>query len=179
MPLSPARTLDHWIGYRDGLSAHHAESRTAAYVYGNVLTLAAVAGESSSAVAGGSAALVLAGTVLSTYVAHVLAHSLAALLVTGPRIEQDRLRDVLRDGVPVLSSGAVPLALLVGGWLGWPSPAWAQALALVLVLVRVGGIGLVYRHLHPTVSLRRSLVTGLVAALVAGVVVLIKVLATH
>jgi hypothetical protein len=64
---------------REDVAPERAESRVSAYVYGNVLVLAAVVGASPASVLSGTAVALVIGTVLSTYVAHVLAHSVGSL----------------------------------------------------------------------------------------------------
>lgn len=161
---------------RDDVDPHRAQSRVAAYVYGNVLVLAAVVGTSPAAVDSGAAVTIVVGTVLSTYVAHVLAHSVGALFTGGQRRE---LRDAARDATPVLSSGALPAAVLAATALGWPPEVWGQSLAAAVGLVRVAGIGLVYRRLQADVPLGRALLVGAVAAAVALVAVVLKLALTH
>ena len=91
-----------------------------AYVYGNVLVLAAVVGASPAAVVSGAAVAIVAGTVLSTYVAHVLAHSIGSLF--GVHALGTAVREHLRDAVPIISSGATPAVLLGATALGWFPP---------------------------------------------------------
>jgi hypothetical protein len=161
---------------RHDVDPHRAESRVSAYVYGTVLVLAAVVGVSPAAVDSGAGVLVVVGTVLSTYLAHVLAHSVGALVVGGRRRE---LREAARDATPILSSGVLPALVLGATALGWPSEVWGQSLAALVGLVRVAGIGVVYRRLQADVPFGRAVVVGAVAAGVALVVVVLKLTFTH
>ena len=124
---------------RDDVDPGRAESRVSAYVYGNVLVLAAVVGASPATVASGAAVAVVAGTVLSTYVAHVLAHSIGSLF--GGENGRSAVRIQLRDAVPVLSSGVTPALLLVGTALGWLPVPWGQGLASFVVVARIAPPG--------------------------------------
>lgn len=179
MTRSP-RTLRSPTGrltrHRDDLDPHRAASRVAAYVYGNVLVLAAVVGASPTAVASGTAVVLVVGTVASTYVAHVLAHSLGSLFVGGGR---RAVADQLRDAVPVLSSGTASAVLLALTALGVLTPPWGQALASAVGVLRLAGSGLVYRRLQADVPVSRALLVGAVDALVAGVAVVLKLVLTH
>ena len=159
------------------VAAARAESRVSAYVYGNVLVLAAVAGASPAAVASGAAVAIVAGTVLSTYVAHVLAHSIGSLF--GGHALGTSVREHLRDAVPIISSGATPAALLGATALGWSPALLGQALASVIVLGRIAATGIVYRRLREDVPVRRAWTVGATAAAVAGVTVVLKLALTH
>lgn len=161
---------------RHDVDPHRAESRVSAYVYGTVLVLAAVVGVSPEAVDSGAGVLVVVGTVLSTFVAHVLAHSVGALVTGG---EHRELRAAVRDATPILSSGVLPALVLAATALGWPSEAWGQSLAAAVGLVRVAGIGVVYRRLQADVPFGRAVAVGAVAAAVALLVVVLKLTLTH
>ena len=174
--VATSRALRPLTRRRDDVDPHRAESRVAAYVYGTVLVLAAVVGVSPAAVDSGAGVTIVVGTVLSTYVAHVLAHSVGALFAGGERRE---LRQAARDATPILSSGSLPALVLVATALGWPPEVWGQSLAAAVGLVRVAGIGLVYRRLQADVPVGRALAVGLVAAAVALVVVVLKLVLTH
>ena len=71
-----------------------------------VTRIAAAAGASPAAVRSGAAVAIVVGTVLSTYVAHVLAHSIGSLLVG--EATWTAVREELRDAVPIISSGTTP-----------------------------------------------------------------------
>ncbi|QNG38787.1 hypothetical protein F1C76_21625 [Geodermatophilaceae bacterium NBWT11] len=174
--LDEAAVLRLLTKRRDDVDPHRAESRVAAYVYGNVLVLAAVVGASPLAVDSGTAVVLVVGTVLSTYVAHVLAHSVGVLFGGG---DQTRTRQVLRDAVPIVSSGVLPATVLLGTALGWLPEVAGQAVAAGVGLVRVAGVGLVYRRLQADVALGRALSIGVVAALVALLAIVLKLVLTH
>jgi hypothetical protein len=149
----------------------------AAYVYGNILVLAAVVGASPPTVASGTAVALVAGTVLSTYVAHVLAHSIGSLLsgVHG----RTAVRRQLRDAVPVLSSGITPAVLLSAAALDRLPTTWGQARACTVLIGRIAATGVVYRRLREEVPLGKAWAVGASAAAVAGIAVLLKLTLTH
>jgi hypothetical protein len=159
---------------RRDVEAPRAESRVAAYVYGNVLVLAAVIGSAPASVESGAAAALVAGTVVSTYVAHVLAHSIGALLVG-----HGGVRRQLRDAVPVLSSGVTPAVLLAATALDWLPALAGQALASAVLIGRIAATGVVYRRLREDVDLRKAWTVGAVAAGVAALAVVLKLTLTH
>jgi hypothetical protein len=163
--------------HRDDVDAERAESRVSAYVYGNVLVLAAVVGASPAAVVTGTAVVLVVGTVLSTYVAHVLAHAIGALF--GGEEGRTAVAVELRDAVPILSSGLTPALLLGATALGWLPGLWGQALSSAVLLARIGSTGVVYRRLRADVPLHRAWTVGALAAAVAAVVVVLKLTLTH
>ncbi|GHE09271.1 hypothetical protein [Klenkia taihuensis] len=174
--MSQSRVVRPLTRRRHDVDPHRAESRVSAYVYGTVLVLAAVVGVSPEAVDSGAGVVVVLGTVLSTYVAHVLAHTVGSLLTGGRHVE---LRNAVRDATPILSSGALPALVLLVTALGWPSEAWGQSLAAAVGLVRVAGIGVVHRRLQADVPFGRAVAVGAVAAAVALLVVVLKLTLTH
>ena len=176
-PRSARTTLSTLTRHRDDVAAERAESRVSAYVYGNVLVLAAVVGVSPAAVSSGTAVVLVVGTVLSTYVAHVLAHVVGA--VFGGEEGPTAVTVELRDALPVVSSGITPALVLAAAALGWLPELWAQSLSALVVLGRIAATGVIYRRLRADVPLRRALTYGAVAAAVAAVAVVLKLALTH
>ena len=148
-----------------------------AFVYGEILVLAATAGVSGHAIRSGRALLVVLGTVLTTYIAHALADIVGAAL-TSPSLS-GMVRHELRDSVPVASAGVPSLVLLGAAALGWPPAVWAQSLACAVLIVRLGLTGVVYRRLHSGMSVQRGVRFGVAVALAAAVVVALKLALTH
>ena len=178
-PAERRRLLDRAVAHRAGFDSSRAESRVSAYVYGNVLVLAAVVGASPAAVGSGTAVVLVAGTVLSTYVAHVLAHSIGSLLGAAGDSDRSAVAQQLRDAVPILSSGVTPAVFLAASALGWLPGLLGQSLASAVLLLRIAGTGLVYRRLRADVSPGSALCVGCLAAGVAALVVVLKLTLTH
>lgn len=170
----PVRTL--LDGHRE-LPGQRADSRISAYVYGDVLVLAATAGVPLSAIRSGQALLVVVGTVLSTYLAHVLSDVVGA--VFDGHVSTAMLRAEARDSFPVVSAGLPSFVLLGASALGWPPPLWAQALACAVLILRLAAVGLVYRSFRPDTTVRRAVWFGLTVALVATVAAALKLTLTH
>lgn len=162
---------------RDDLDDRRAESRMSAYVYGDVLVLAATAGVSLGAVRSGAAVLVVLGTVLSTYVAHVLADVVGA--VFAGHASWAVVRAEARDSVPVVSAGAPSFVVLGAAALGVLPPSPAQALACAAIIVRLAAIGLVYRRLRRDTAIHHAIWFGVVVALVATAAAALKLWLTH
>lgn len=179
--MTMARLLRHpfhaVVATRDDLAPRRADNRMSAYVYGDVLVLAATAGVYETAIRDGEALLVVVGTIVSTYVAHVLADVVGA--VFGGREVWTALLHELRDSVPIVSAGVPPLVLFGASALGWPSPEWAQAVASALLVIRLGTIGVVYHHLKEPIGVVRAAWFGVVVAAVAAIAVAVKLALTH
>ena len=170
----PLRAL---IATREDLESARADNRMSAYIYGDVLVLAATAGVYDSAIRSGEALLVVLGTVASTYVAHVLADVVGAVFSGHGLLAS--LLDELRDSVPIATAGLPPLILFAGAGLGWPAPRWAQAAASGVLVVRLGSIGLVYHHLKEPIGWARATSIGVLVAGVAAFAVALKLLLIH
>ncbi|SFA44528.1 hypothetical protein SAMN05444374_103100 [Rhodococcoides kroppenstedtii] len=158
------------------MSPERASRRLSAYVYGNVLVLAAVAASPLGYVEDGTAALLVLGTGVSTFLAHIFADTVAASAI---RAERRHVLEELRDSVPIASSAAVPAALLAVATTDLVSAALAQALLAGLIARRVSGIPVVAARLRGSEVSFRVVVAGIVLALVAAVVIAVKIVLTH
>lgn len=162
---------------RTPLDQANAASRISAYIYGNILVLTAlvpiVTAEEHLGI------LVVAGTALSTFIAHSFAE-VVARTVREHRTPAfaDRLRE-LRNAVPILTSAVLPCAVLATGWLGWLSPRTAQILAELVILLRIGGIVFVIGRLRGQRPTRATVLIALLLTAIATVVVLVKIALTH
>lgn len=156
-----------------------AANRTEAYVYGNVLVLAALVPLSTVDLSSGAAVLIVLGTAISTFLAHLFASTVGASMRVGQRSGWAELRHHVRDAVPVLTSGFVPAALLVLVWLDAASQNVVLVIAELLLILRIGGTGIVAGRLRGERSSLRLLLTGIGLSVVGAVVVAIKVLLTH
>jgi hypothetical protein len=110
----------------------------------------------------------------------VVAHSVGASLgVRSP--EEGRLhgRALLRDAVPIVSSGSAPVVVLALGWWGVLDDRAAVLLAGAVVVVRLAGMGVATARLGGQPASRRQVVAGLVLAAISGVVVVLKVWLLH
>lgn len=164
-------------GRRADIDPHRVESRVAAYVYGDVLVLAAVIGASPHSITSGTAMALVLATVASTYVAHVLAHSIGVLF--GGDNDHERAGHTLRDALPIISSGVVPAAVLLLAAAGLVTGLVGQAVAATVPLLRIAATGLIYRHLQDEVPFARAVWVGVLAAAVALLAVVIKLAVAH
>ena len=150
--------------------------RISAFVYGNILTLAALVVLHPDEIASGVGLAIVAGTAVSTFVAHAFAERLGAEARGSTHASWG---SVLRDSVPILSSAAVPALLMLVGSLEWASPTICLRLAEAWIVVRIALAGFVVGRLQGRpVSLRTWLASaGLAVA--ALLVVALKVVLTH
>ncbi len=162
---------------RHPLSPSSAASRISAYVYGNILVLAALVPITTSPEYVGIA--IVLGTALSTFIAHVFAETVAQAVRSGEQLTRSERIEELRDSVPILSSAVLPCLILLTAWIGWLEPRTAHILAEVAVLVRIGSTIFVVRRLQGRRPTTRTVVTAIGLALVATVVVIVKVILTH
>ncbi|NKY33456.1 hypothetical protein HGA13_10280 [Nocardia speluncae] len=154
-----------------------AASRISAYIYGNILVLAAlvpiVTAEKHLGI------LVVLGTALSTFIAHSFAETVARTVREHrtPTLA-DRLRE-LRNSVPILTSAVLPCVVLAAGWLDWLQPRTAQIIAELIILIRIGGIVFVIGRLRGQRPTRATAVAAVLLTLAATLVVIIKIALTH
>ncbi len=152
-----------------------ARARLQAYVYGNILVLAAVVGATPEYVENGNAALVVIATTVTTYLAHVLAFAVASGL--GPKPETNV--EELRDALPIISSGSLPTVLLVIAAVTDSDTRVLQLAAAAVILARLAGTGALVSRLSGQPVSSRSHWTGVVVALIAAVIVILKVQFLH
>ncbi|MBY6367545.1 hypothetical protein [Rhodococcoides corynebacterioides] len=179
MPLpSLVRSARRRLTTRHGgtMSPERAARRLSAYVYGNVLVLAAAAASPLGYVEDGTAALLVLGTGVSTFLAHIFADTVAASAI---RADRRHVLEELRDAVPIASSAAVPAALLALATTDLVSAALAQALSVGLIALRVSGIPVVVQRLRGSEVSFRVVIAGVVLALVAAIVTAAKIVLTH
>ncbi|WP_280411650.1 hypothetical protein [Nocardia asiatica] len=159
------------------LDRRNAASRISAYIYGNVLILAALIPVTPSAEDVGI--LVVLGTALSTFIAHAFAEGVGqSVRQTHALTPQERWAD-LRDSLPILSSAVLPCVILAGAAIGWVEPRTAQVLAESAMLVRIGGIVFVIGRLHGERPHRSTMLGAVLLACAATTVVAVKVVLTH
>jgi hypothetical protein len=166
------------------LPVDRASARVSAFAYGNILVLSVVIAAGPGVIEDGSAALLVAGTTVSTYFAHMfadwLAHGVqeAAEDSGAGKVHMD-FRAALRDAVPIISSGTLPVIFLaLGHFEVIPAPA-AQLCAAGGIILRLGVLGLVIERVQSTKVSWRPLAAGVAVAVIAALVTVTKVVLTH
>jgi hypothetical protein len=150
--------------------------RISAFVYGNILTLAALVVLHADEIVSGAALAIVAGTAVSTFVAHAFAERLGAEARGSAHASWG---SVLRDSVPILSSAAVPALLMVVGSLDGASPTLCLRLAEAWIVARIALAGLVVGRLQGRPVSLRTWIASAGLAVAAVVVVAVKVALTH
>lgn len=156
-----------------------AASRIEAYLYGNILVLAALASVLSAEVLDGGAALLVAGTAVSTFVAHLLAHTYGHSIRSTAEPTWADFSSDLRNAVPIASSGVLPVVILLAGLWGWMSAPAAIAVALSTIVVRFLLLGFVTSHLRGVKSTWRTIIAGVALAVAGIAVAALKLVLTH
>lgn len=159
------------------LTPEHAASRISAYIYGNILVLAALIPVTHSQDTLGIAVIIGAAT--STYLAHVFAESVGQSLRIGRTLSNiERIRE-LRDALPVLTSAIVPSVILCSALAGWLEPTTAQLIAEIVMIARIGSISYVISRLRREKVTSATHFAALALAVTGAVVVVIKVVLMH
>ena len=109
--IGGTRLYSRLVTRTDGpLEPARAARRLSAYVYGNILVLAAVAASTPSSIEHGTAAVLVLATAVTTFLAHVFADFVAGSQIPEAHgdatDEQRKFKAVeeFRDAVPILSS---------------------------------------------------------------------------
>ncbi|WP_457539972.1 hypothetical protein [Williamsia sp. R60] len=185
-PWSPSGLHQRLVRRNAGpLTAARASARLSAYVYGNVLTLAAVVAAGQHTIETGAAALFVVGTTVTTLLAHVFAQFVATSNIpeAHPHVSESErgsfARAEIRDAIPIASSGAFPALILALAWLDVLPAWWAQLGAGAVVVVRIAMVRTATERLRGSPPSFRVFLGGLTTAAVAAVIVLLKVLIGH
>lgn len=182
-PLSapaPMR-MPGWMTTRSGepLGIERQRLRLAAYVYGNILVLAAVVVATGKSIVGGEAAVLVAVTAGTTYVAHILAHTVGQQLGRERHAHRPHVAHEVRDAVPILVSGVVPAMILLAATLSIVPTQLAQLVAAVWVVGRIALIGFLVERLSGRKPTWRTLSGGMILAIACALIVVLKVLFAH
>jgi hypothetical protein len=153
-----------------------AADRISAYVYGNILVLAALVLLTHDDVDHGAALAIVAGTAVSTFVAHAFAEHLGSAVRVG---QHARLTVVLRDSLPIISSATLPAILMAAGAVGWVPPLVALRIAEVSVVIRLGATAFVVSRLQGRPVTTLTWLESIGLALAAVAIVGVKLLLTH
>ncbi len=169
------------IRYRadPALTRGQAAARISAYVYGNILVFAATVPLTTGDLHHGHAALLVLGTAVSTFVAHVFADVVGHNVRSEEPMSRADLLHELRDALPIVTSGLVPVLLFVAGGAGWIPERAAVLGAEGWLLFRMALIGLLIERLRSRRASLRTLIAGFALAGAAAGVSLLKVALGH
>ncbi len=153
-----------------------AADRISAYVYGNILLLAALVVLAREDVRDGAGLAIVAGTAVSTFVAHTYAERLGAAVRSA---EHSSWSVVLRDSVPILSAAAVPALLMGLGALDALPATTCLRLAEAWVVARIALTAFIVGRLQGRPVTVRTWIASVGLAATALVIVAVKVVLTH
>jgi hypothetical protein len=159
--------------------AEDAARRITAFVYGDVLVLAALVALDPEDLNGPKAVAYVAGTGVSTFVAHVLAESVGFGVRTGQPLTREHLRHELRDSLPIISATSIPALLMIAALLGWLEAVPALQLAIAVIIFRLATLGWVVGNLRGSPASARTFLSGVLLALVGVGVAVLKWWLTH
>ena len=163
----------------EGLSPSNAAHRISAYTYGNILALAALVLVSVEDIEHGHALLVLLATGLTTFLAHFLAESQEHRLLHGDGLTKADVKDALRNAVPIISSTAAPAFFLLLAMLHLLPVEVSWYLAILTLLGRLFSVGFVVARYRKESITFRTLLGGIVFAVLGFTVAALKALLTH
>lgn len=161
------------------LPVERVRSRVGAYVYGNILVLAAIVATSPESIANWTGVVIVVATSATTFLAHVVAHRIGEAI---GRTDDDlrlHLAQEARDAVPIVSSGTGPAVLLALGAVGWLTPELSQRLAEAFVVLRLALTGIVVRRVSGSASPLAGLWSGFALAGISVVIAALKEMLTH
>ena len=148
----------------DDLHVVRVRARVTAYIYGNILVLGTLAELSDADVEDGRAVVKVTVVTVTTFLAHVLASTVAERVDRTPEDHREHASQHLADAVPILVSGIAPcLVLALGQWELVDLP-YALALATLIPVVRLAGTGSKVAWLTHEPSSRFITWSGLVLA---------------
>lgn len=166
-------------GVSASTSREEAASRVSAYVYGNVLVLAALIALRPEDLAGPTALQYVLGTGLSTLVAHVLGQTAGLRVRTGQTVTWEEIRAEGRSALAIATSAVAPTVILGLAWWGAVDHQLALVLAIALTDVRLALLGFTVSRASGERSSRRILLAGLALAFIGALVALLKWQLTH
>jgi len=166
------------------LPVERVRSRVGAYIYGNILVLAAIFATSPQSIAHWTAVVIVVATSATTFLAHVVAYNIGQAI---GRADDETLRlhlaqearDAAHDAVPIMTSGAGPAVFLALGASGWLPPGLSQVLAEAYVVVRLAGTGIIVRRISGDASRLAGPWSGLALAGIGVVIAALKYIVSH
>jgi hypothetical protein len=150
-----------------------------AYVYGNVLVMAALISMRPADLRGPTGVLSVLGVGLSTVLAHMVGHAVGRRVREGRSARLTDLRHDIRDTLPILTAATVPAAILLLATGGLLDSRPALVLALVVTDLRLALLGTAVEHFSGERSSARLFLAGIGLAVVSAGAAVLKWDLTH
>jgi nucleotide-binding universal stress UspA family protein len=166
-------------GGPDDLPREDVASRVSAYVYGNVLVMAALIALHPDELRGPTGVLYLLGVGVSTFVAHTVGEAVGLRVREGRSLDTTAVRREIRNALPIVTTAGAPIAVLLLAWTDLVDADVVLVLALGLVDVRLALLGSVVAWVSGERSSTRVFLAGFVLAVVAAATAVLKWQLTH
>ena len=150
-----------------------------AYVYGNVLVMAALISLRPEDLRGPRGVLYVLGVGLSTFVAHLVGEAVGRRVREGRSTRVTDLRHEIRDTLPILTAATVPAAILLLAWGDRVDARLVLALALAVTDLRLALLGTAVEHFSGERSSARLILAGVGLAIVSAAAAVMKWELTH
>ena len=150
----------------------------AAAIYGSILAVAFITIFRQEHAAPEAVALSVLGTMVVFFIAHVWSSILGWRLHHRERVTFARIQRIARAEWPLLEAGAVPILVLVLGWIGVISPSHAEDLALAVCIIQLFAWGFVV-GLRTYDLLWVALLAGFVDGALGLVIVALEIRVVH
>jgi hypothetical protein len=163
----------------DDLSREDAASRVSAYVYGNVLVMAALISLRPEDLQGPTGVLYVLGVGVSTFVAHLVGDVVGRRVRDDTAIRWTEVHSEIRDSLPIGTAATVPAAILLLAWGGLVEARLVLALALAVTDLRLALLGSAVEWFSGERSSGRLFLAGAGLAVVSAIVAVLKWNLTH
>ncbi|GIF21536.1 hypothetical protein BJ973_005019 [Actinoplanes tereljensis] len=176
--MSLRERVVHYRTERD-MTGEQAAARISAYLYGNIITFAALLPLAKSDIEHGHSIQLLLGVAVTTFLAHVFAEIVGHHARAGQAMTRAEIWHELRDSRPIATSALIPALLLAAAAADWLSPDAALFCSEGYLLVRLALVGFLVERLRSDRVSPRTLLSGLALAAVAAGIAFLKVLLGH
>lgn len=160
-------------------SRDDAAARITAYVYGNLLILAALFTLTPDKASEWHGVLVIFATGFTTFLAHIFADALGERVRHDAHPSWSSLKHELRNATPIVTSASIPAVLLLLSVIGVVDGSVALIAAEVVVLGRIAFLGTMMNHVRREKASLRSVLSGVGLAVAFGLISLVKAVLTH
>jgi hypothetical protein len=150
-----------------------------AYVYGNVLVMAALISLRPQDLQGPRGVLYVLGVGVSTFVAHFVGEAVGRRVREGQPVEGRALVHEIRDSLPIATAAIVPAAILLLAWRSVVDAGVVLALALAATGLRLALLGSVVEWYSGERSSARLFLAGIGLAVVSGAAAFLRWRLTH